>query len=244
MGQQLLPEMEQFILGSLLGDAGLERNKSKSKGINRSKGVGLRFKERHSIKQKEYLLWKKDILSKGISMKKEYFTNGDSITIYSKVLHIFEKFYLLFYPSGKGYKTFNLEVLNKLNPLGLAIWYMDDGSFSKKSHSFFIHCDRRNIYLIKEWFEKGFLKIKGKMYFGKGEGYENSCKIGFNKKDTIKFFEIIEKFIHCSMRYKIEITHKERLKINEYAREYRKRIKNKGGNEHRTTRSHAFIRKE
>ena len=48
-------EVKQVLFGSLMGDGCLPKE---------SKGVNIRFSEKHSFKQKDYLLWKKNIFER------------------------------------------------------------------------------------------------------------------------------------------------------------------------------------
>lgn len=216
---KMIEEVEQILIGSLFGDGSLERNKSESKGIRKTKPVGIRFKERHSMKQKEYLLWKKEILSKMFAIKKYFSENA--ITIYSNVSPLLEEYHSHFYPSGKGYKVFNLLMLNKLKPLGLAIWYMDDGHFNKRSYSSEIACDTKNAEIIKSWFNEKY-NMDVKISLSEGP-LGISAKIIFNKEDTKRFFRMIFYFIHPSMKYKIKRTKEDMSVIRGYGRNYQRR---------------------
>ena len=207
--------IEQVLIGSLFGDGGLERNRSTSKGIKKVKPVGIRFKERHNIRQKEYLLWKKEILSKILTIKEYYSKKERAIVIYSNVSPLFKKYHFYFYPSGKGHKVFDLYMLNKLKPLGLAIWYMDDGHFDKRNYNFTLSCNNNSLDLLKSWFKEKY-NMKGNIYFGK------EAKIHFNKKDTKSFFKIISPFIYPTMKYKIKRTKIEINKARRYARNYQR----------------------
>ena len=113
---------------------------------------------------------------------------------------IFKDYRELFYPNGK--KIVTREILDKLDPLGLAVWYLDDGSYDY-SHK------RLNIAT------NGFTLIENKIihqYFK--EKWNIDCKIQkakthyyirFNKEYTNKFIELIKTHIMQipSMTYKI-----------------------------------------
>lgn len=117
-------EQEQIILGTLLGDAGLSRPRINS---------ALQIK--HCEKDKDYVFWKyQKLFSTGL------FKNPPKPVITMKLIKphanwfikscrdpILTEYRQLFYPNGK--KIVPTEVLNKLGPLGLAVWYMDDGSY-------------------------------------------------------------------------------------------------------------------
>ena len=87
---------------------------------------------RHCLKQREYLEWKQQLLRQaGINTTDVYDVNnhgygGVELRTYC---HDFVKVYRkLLYKPHKIIAQRN--VLNKLDPLGIAIWYMDDGGLT------------------------------------------------------------------------------------------------------------------
>lgn len=64
----LTNKVEQIILGSMFGDAFLKKYKSSN----------VAFIETHSIKQKDYLLWKKELLE-------ESFNEWGTIMLWEKI---------------------------------------------------------------------------------------------------------------------------------------------------------------
>ena len=116
-----------IILGSLLGDGSLAVNQHY---------VNARFSFRHSIKQKEYFLWKARELAEIASEKHtwEQGTNsigsdgwgGKKLRFQSKALPQLTEIFRLIHKGGK--KTIRRKWLNMLTPLSLAVWWMDDGS--------------------------------------------------------------------------------------------------------------------
>jgi len=119
-------ETRQVLLGSLLGDGSLRLEK---------KGINAYFREVHSTRQKDYLLWKKECLKCFDPKVKEgkifdYRTGKtySSILLWTKTNIILTKFYKSFYKCNKKYIKNN--IADKIGPLALAVWYCDDGSFS------------------------------------------------------------------------------------------------------------------
>jgi len=216
---KLSNKVEQVIIGSLLGDGYL----NKSKGIR----TNPRFIEGHSIKQKDYLLWKKGILSQTFCMKdysqnicdKRNQKNYHKIFIYSNTSPLLMEYYNSFYPFGK--KIFSIKMLNKLQPLGLTIWYMDDGHFCKNgcSSEIAFNTESINPEILKEWFKKTF-NIIGRI---REERVGKGVRILFKKEETKKLFRIIQQFIHPTMRYKIRITKEDILIIKRKRRDYNQR---------------------
>lgn len=126
--QKLSVTQINLIIGSLLGDGCIHKH---HKGIN-----SCRFVEQHSIKQLQYLEWKKNILKNFVSnniriidnSKNNSFGNGLGC-IFETVLHKdFVSLYEMFYDGDVKHIP-----LLQLSPLGLAVWYFDDGSISKNN---------------------------------------------------------------------------------------------------------------
>lgn len=216
-------DIKQVLLGSMLGDGGL---------TNPNQCVNAYFRERHSIKQKKYLLWKKSILENEFTVRYYEDRGGKTVGIYTSVNPILTKYHKIFYPTGKGYKIIPIEILKQLKPLGLAVWYMDDGYLSQGSRVR-ISVYSKDMNTIKEFFEK---KFGSKFYVSGGD-------IWFNKnQQTPRFLNIVKPYIHKSMLYKIKIPEnikrqikakrkkwqksyyeEHKKKAKEYGKEYRKR---------------------
>ena len=116
-------ELKGAIIGMLLGDAGLSKDRK-----NAHLYIG------HSQKQKEYAFWKKEILEQVTSVSVWY---GESTAIAGgkkyPVMRIWTKSHPFFtglrqrmYHGNR--KTFDLHVLKRLTDLGLLLWYLDDGA--------------------------------------------------------------------------------------------------------------------
>ena len=206
-------EAEQIIIGSLFGDGCLTRNNER---------CGLRFRERHSLKQKEYLLWKKSISEKYFKVK--YYEDYNSCTIYTSVSYKFNYYHKYFYPLGKGFKESPREMLDKLQPLGLAIWYMDDGDYNKKSKHINISIDIKNFDNIKKWFLDKY-SINAKLSVTNHKNGLSSGRIRFNVKDSKRIIDMIKPYIHKSMEYKVRITDDEKQKYKKLRSDYAKNNK-------------------
>ena len=120
---------EQVLLGTLLGDASAYPNKKE----NCYNGVDMQ----HSLKQKDYVDYKKKLLgdlsntARAYTCKNSYGKEkyGLNTIIDKRTQQIYEICYI------DEKKTVTKEWLDKLNTLGLAIWYMDDGSLHKNIRS-------------------------------------------------------------------------------------------------------------
>ncbi|MBI3035430.1 hypothetical protein HYY71_03835 [Candidatus Woesearchaeota archaeon] len=118
-------EAEQVLIGSLLGDGSLQFQK---------RSVNALFREQHSIKQKEYLLYKAkylDCFDPKISESCVFDLRTNRFyahaLLWTKTHPILTTYFKLLYKDKK--KCIKKEILQKVCPLALAIWYCDDGSF-------------------------------------------------------------------------------------------------------------------
>lgn len=119
----------QVCLGSMMGDGCIALRKSNNSRLM----IG------HSIKQLDYLLWKKKllspfVLSNNLNISESHgFSKGTYACGFSSIMHQdFTDIGTLFYRkiSGKRTKVITRKILNMIGPLGILIWYLDDGSFS------------------------------------------------------------------------------------------------------------------
>jgi hypothetical protein len=114
-------------------------------------------------------------------------------TISSETLGLFHK---LFYRNG--IKIVPVELLKELNPLGLAIWYMDDGSNNGGSITLNTHCFSEQEQVVIQ----GLLKSK----FGVIATIvkdRSKLKIGIGSREYQKFIDLMRPYIPESMNYKI-----------------------------------------
>lgn len=185
--------IHQVILGSLLGDMCCRREAKNSL-----------IQECHSIKQKEYLLWKHSILKNDFNVVISFNHNttckfGDKIYqrrpqigLRSRVSNKLNYYHTLFYGSGK--KRVSDEILNQLCPLGLAVWYCDDGHYDNENKTVQIHTEGFSLdenRMIKEWF---YRKWNIRANFKKSPSKKNLL-LRFPKRDSEKFLNIVRDHI-------------------------------------------------
>ncbi|HIH32123.1 TPA: hypothetical protein HA235_05435 [Candidatus Woesearchaeota archaeon] len=112
-------ECRQILLGSMLGDGFITKNAGKSKNYC--------FRIHHSEKQKDYLLWKANMLQelkpKLSNRKLELFTPTHSL---------FTEMRLAFYRTNTRKNSLHNSYINELDWLGLLIWYLDDGGLQSR----------------------------------------------------------------------------------------------------------------
>ena len=119
-----LSEMQlQVILGGLMGDGNL------SKPV-RAADHRARFRMGHGAKQVAYLDWKVSLLANIPNTRREN-AKGAVFADFTPLSELGELREIVYQGDGKRHITW--DYLKKLTPLALAIWYMDDGSFTVRS---------------------------------------------------------------------------------------------------------------
>lgn len=115
--QVLFPTTEEIIIAMLLGDGHAQGKKSKCIDIC------------HSIKQHGYVSWKLDLLKRFVHPNTDFKSRKHDppqvrITTPSTpaITEVYHKLYI------NGVKQITQPILDKVTLLGLAIWFMDDGS--------------------------------------------------------------------------------------------------------------------
>lgn len=210
---------EQIILGTIFGDGSLRR--LKTPGANSS------FSNTGADKFKEYIFWKyQSLKSSGL------FPNGPKIItrhtdpcnklidfeinrvywMLRSIRHpVFTVYYKAFY-EVYGVKTVVLEYLEKLNWLGIAVWYMDDGSINHvKSDSGKCYdritlntqsfSQKENI-IIASWFQRQF----GVEFRLAKDGTGHSILRISKQNEVLSFVDNIKPYLLPCMNYKSLIT--------------------------------------
>jgi len=112
----------QLVLGALMGDGALSPNVR-----DRS---GTRFRMGHGARQVEYLDWKVSLLG-NIGHSRTVNAKGAVFADFTPLPELAELHDAVYFGDGK--KHLSWEYLKSLTPLALAVWYMDDGSFTVRS---------------------------------------------------------------------------------------------------------------
>lgn len=192
---------KSLIIGSLLGDATMRIGKG---------AVNANFKVEQGLMQREYTLWKYDILrSLVLTGPKLSFRNDKNGTKYEKswwfrtIRHPeLTKIYKVFYKGEEyrcGRKIVPKNIEKLIDPMALAVWIMDDGSYSKgkidiSTYSFSLS----EIKLLQSMFANKF-RITMRFYSDRDKGYRMYC----NTEETKKLVEVISPYIVETMVYKI-----------------------------------------
>lgn len=185
----------QIFLGGMYGDSYI--------GIpNDSKNVYFTF--RHSLAQKEYCLWKYEQL-KNLCFSPQYSSQYDKrtgktysgITIRSYCNELFtpylEKFYHI--QDNKKIKYINEELFSTIEPLGLAIWFQDDGYRQGESYAI-----STNNFSEEDW------NIISKVLLNKFDVHITKWKsnVSYISAKSVKIFHnLIIPYIHDNCKYKL-----------------------------------------
>lgn len=153
----------------------------------------------HAFSQKELVDWiyskfKNLVLSSPVKRK----NNGKRIAyrFFTRSLSVLTPFYDKFFKNGKKVIPNNL----KLDSLGLAVWFMDDGSKSRSSiylntQQFTINEQKKLMFILKDQFGLLSTLNKDKSYF----------RIRVRSESSKKMVKIIEKYVLPSFRYKLPL---------------------------------------
>ncbi|UCD14827.1 MAG: hypothetical protein JSV34_03640 [Candidatus Omnitrophota bacterium] len=107
----------------------------------------------HSVKQKEYVEWKYNVLLPLTVTPPKLRKSGHKRFAYrftTKSLEVLTNFYKRFYQQGVKVIPENLEI----SPLSLAVWFMDDGCKSRRAiylntQNFSVQDQRKLVQLLK-----------------------------------------------------------------------------------------------
>lgn len=178
--------------------------------IHNKKGY---FSVRHCVAQKGYLEWKVSLLKgSGVYTKDMYPVDNNGyggFEFRTSSLAFLKLYRNILYPNGSKV-IHNIKLLRKLTPLGLAIWYMDDGCLSQKKRCGVVHANELilNTYLEKDQnqviidYFKDSWDISFNQYKSKGK-YRLAC----GTKEARRFLKIVEPYVSqvpC-MLYKLNV---------------------------------------
>ncbi len=187
---------KSILVGLLLGDGHLE-------SITHDRTY--RLKVEHSLKQREYVDWLygqfKDFVREA-PYTKEKVLNGKkfaSCGFTTRSSGIFRFYAQQFY---RGRKKIIPKLFGKLiDPIALAIWFMDDGSFKSSRHrTYIIHAvgyAKSDLEIVQEILEKKF-GIKMALH----KQYDR-WRIYFLSETAPTFKKLIEPYVLPSMKYKL-----------------------------------------
>lgn len=184
----------EVLVGVILGDAHLEC---------RSASVRIKFEQ--SLKHREYLMHLYDVFRDLVGMKPKRKMSrrlgkySEKWCFQSRIVPELSYYYDLFYRDKK--KVLDLRMLDTLTPIGLAYWFMDDGSIkSRQSKGVILNTQGFRLNEVECLCQVLVVKFKlivkvrpqkvGYQMYISGRSYE-------------LFLELVEKHIIRSMRYKL-----------------------------------------
>lgn len=201
----------QVIFGSLLGDMsiGIMHNRRNPKIT-----VG------HSTKQIDYLMWKYNILENLIGSKPHTSLHISNFGSNYKKLCYAVSFQTLSFPClipiyklvhKDENKYITKEWLNEISdPMGLAVWYMDDGSSTNKyTVSFALGLrTEEECFTLKDWMLNKWdidSRISNQRSYDPKYSHHVYSTLSISSKSNLrKFRDLVEPYIIPSMRYKID----------------------------------------
>jgi hypothetical protein len=162
----------------------------------------------HCLKQKEYLEWKanliRNIFQSNINVR-QIVNNGYPAVVLEKGHKYFRVLHRYLYKNKV--KTIPIKALNRLTPIGLAIWWMDDGSLYPKKRNGKIHAWELvlSTYLSKEENETIVKYFQDKWDITwKITKHKNLYRLRMSTKEGRRFLEIVRPYVNqieC-MKYK------------------------------------------
>lgn len=203
---------EQIILGSILGDGMISkwvRYKNSKKNLNSHLVI------QHTEPQKEYIFYKKELLERSgikcqsikvldgniIRQKYPSYINGIELransryTLCTRRAISINKYRDMFYKKNKYVNRY----IYKLKPLGLAIWFMDDGS--SNNNRYFLHTNCFNLKSLK--LLQKVLKHNFNIDTTLNKHREGQYIIYIKASSRDLFTSIIKPYICKSMEYKL-----------------------------------------
>lgn len=172
----------QVVLGSFLGDGNISMHNNR-----------YRLRVIHGYNQKEYCEWKANIFNTKIEfIEKNGFSSKKAVRFTTKTFDLPNEI-----PKNKT--TCPQWIIDKIDYRAIAIWYMDDGSINKKATNITISTCSFDEDTQKRLVEKlNSLGIDCK-YFKSKYFY-----IRINEKGVKKLISEIYKYMHPSIKYKLE----------------------------------------
>lgn len=186
----LSPYQKSVLTGTLLGDGSLFSD-------GWSKNYRLQIVQGDI--QKDYLFWKFEVFRNCCSSEPSYQEGNRSWRIRT-ISHVeFNPYAEIFYRNNK--KVIIPDILEKLEPLSLAIWFMDDGSFRDTGYILntqsFTYEENQclRMCLINKFFLEDVSIQKDRKWW----------RLYIYKNSKEKFRELVRPYIIPSMIYKLHI---------------------------------------
>ena len=185
-----------------MGDANLSPNRRGRHGV--------RFRMGHGAKQLDYLDWKVSMLG-NIECSRRTDARGAAFADFTPLAELGELQEVVYLGDGK--KCLTWDYLKALTPLALAVWYMDDGSFTVRSKGLQERtaggCGRAEI-CVEAISEGSRVRLVDHLRDAFGldcavslRGAREMAVLQFTTAATAKLQEIIAPYVHPSMDHKL-----------------------------------------
>src|SRR5580658_2109680 len=129
-GVKFSSDLQHLVLGSMLGDASIKQDGK----------MAAYFREEHARDQKAYVRWKEKAFGK---LCRKPSDNAHGYGFSTVPMYEFAQVRAKFYSQNRRYKHITTDLLEQLNPLSLAVWYMDDGTNDSRYRAY----NKKTIYL-------------------------------------------------------------------------------------------------
>lgn len=197
---------KEIILGTLLGDSMIVET-SHTKGY---------LKMCQGKDQVQYLIWKMQTLKPLVDTFGVSYQNKDKRDTWKSKLrihvwslsqtylhHLYNDYY------SNGVKVVRLNVLRRLTPVSLAVWYMDDGSvIHQKGVVYGCRLYTNGFSMEENHLIADYMKESWNIEFNVlHDSRSNSYFLNTPKNGAEKFIELVKPHIHESMKYKIDPFH-------------------------------------
>ena len=195
---KLSKRQKDIIVGLLLGDGHLE---------TQNNGKTYRLKVEHSLAQSDYVDWLYNEFRDWIPQEKPYVKNrkkGLQSTGFTTYSHGSLRFYGQQFYSKNGKKHIPKLIKKLFSQIGLAVWYMDDGSLKSKRHKTYnIHTlgySRKDLEILQKALQDKF-GLETSLHKQK----EKYLRIYIPARSAIKFTETIRPYVEniSSMKCKL-----------------------------------------
>lgn len=185
---KLNKKQRDIIVGLLLGDGHLE---------TQDNGRTYRLKVEHGMQQKDYVDWLYSEFKDWIpanTLYKKVRKNGQESTGFTTYSHGALRFYGKAFYDVNNVKYIPKTIKKLIKPMGMAVWFMDDGSRKSLRHNTYnIHTlgyTKKDLALLQEVLKELF-GIETKLHSQKGKYW----RMYIPASSTNRFTELIEEYV-------------------------------------------------
>jgi len=199
---RLSDQQWQLVLGALMGDGNLSPNRRDRNGV--------RFRMGHGAAQAAYLDWKVSLLG-DVPVSRRTDSRGAVFADFTPLPELGELQRAVYMVPGK--KVIGEDYLKALTPLALAVWFMDDGSFTLRSKGLQTRTasgSGRVQFCVEAMTEGSRERLVA--YLSDNYGFDVSWRpsgaaqkavLTFTTESSKRFLELVAPYVHQSMDYKL-----------------------------------------